>query len=33
MIATLQWPFESIFWALEQRKGQLADKLTNEGEP
>ena len=29
MIATLQRPFEFIFWALEQRKGKLADKLAN----
>ena len=35
MIATLQRPFEFIFWALEQRKGRLADKLANEemGQP
>ena len=35
MIATLQRPFEFIFWALEQRKGKLADKLANEdmGQP
>jgi hypothetical protein len=25
MIATLQRPFDFIFWALEQRKGRLAD--------
>ena len=30
LIATLQSPFGFVFWALEQRKGQLADKLTNE---
>ena len=35
MIATLQRPFEFILWALEQRKGRLADKLANEdmGQP
>jgi hypothetical protein len=26
-----QAPIERAFWALEQRKGQLADKLANEG--
>jgi hypothetical protein len=31
LLAFLQSPFGSVFWALEQRKGQLDDKLTNEG--
>ena len=31
LIPILQWPFGYVFWAIEQRKGRLADKLANEG--
>lgn len=30
LIATLQRPFEIVFWALQQRKARLADRLANE---
>ena len=32
LIATLQWPFEIVFWKLEQKKARLADQLANEGD-
>jgi hypothetical protein len=31
LLCVVQAPFEFVFWALEQRKGQLADKLENDG--
>ena len=31
LLAASQVPFASVFWAFEQRKGKLADKLANEG--
>ena len=30
-LSALQWPFGALFWALEQRRGRIADKLANEG--
>ena len=30
LLCLVQAPFEFVFWALEQRKGRLADKLANE---
>jgi hypothetical protein len=30
-ISAVQAPIELAFWSLEQRKGQLADRLANEG--
>ena len=31
LLCEAQAPFERVFWQLEQRKGQLADQLANEG--
>ena len=31
LLCKVQAPIERAFWALEQRKGQLADQLANEG--
>ena len=30
LISALQWPFEKIFWLLQQRKGRLQDRIVNE---
>ena len=30
-VSALQWPFEFVFWALDQREGLLADKFANGG--
>lgn len=31
LLGALQAPFGGVFWAIEQRKGRIADRLANKG--